>query len=984
MSLSTQSYFQNNIHKLSVQLITTLPISVDFLLTSLDKNEEILGVRIIDKDPNTSKVVPTTNKSRKWILLFSNTKTPKTLLKKQREFYPYTTDKNEQKFITFFFIKTNFFPVYFGFTQVACFLMNKISPDFGLELNCKRFTRHLKTNEKSTIKFMVTNKSKNSIFRLQRLHVATLRQLSSIDKLSNNRPNKNINRNRDLRLGESFSQSFEFQSDLIGNHLFSITADFRNLRNPDHILSLSSVVFITVSLPSDHILKSKQLSPWIEPIRDTMDRSEIVTPSLLGENQKLFDQLQTISPNNLIVNAEERWKLDPDLELKIFNEREVNFMPWNTIDNYVDRYHQLLFIEEAQQRANLSFLNHKNDLIPVYDPEIELIDGECLVKIYLSGIANIRPFLELGDHLSAFLEKNRVKFRGVIKKLKSDHIIVSFSTDIESFLLKNIQFNVQFLVPRDFFIRLHEAIHSLKTPLDQSDQSDASDPSDQSDRSSTAVCKFIKVKSKEPTKPELIPHFDSINNLPVFDLHMSKDQKKALKSIVCFQHCNLPYILTGPFGTGKTRTLIEATKEIAAIKSFDDKTKILISTKTNSAANEIFGKLIGDKEFAKYGKNCFRIFSEKMNIKTIISNRKISEDQVIKHTNFDDEEGCFRSITLKDIEKKTILITTCNYSFILKEFEKEISFSHIIIDEAAQIMEPEALVPLSLSSSKTSVILSGDPEQLGPRIYSPIALEHKLGESLLERLLREYSDCFYNSFDHTHKRLKCNFRICESLLGVTKNLAYPDASSKANLPFDFLTLPELKSAKSPVIFHSVEGKDVKDDEIPSFFNNAEIYCIVQTINLLIANHNVDPMKIAVVSEFDSQNRRIRSSLREIGLTEITVCTPYAIQGLEFEVVLVSTVRSNLDFHVYDQHFDLGFGNKKSLVTTLSRASSMLIIVGNINVFAYKYEKLMIFIKENGIIIGKEPNQKIVSELRTRAKKFPSSAPLTLSSLLTRS
>lgn len=40
-------------------------------------------------------------------------------------------------------------------------------------------------------------------------------------------------------------------------------------------------------------------------------------------------------------------------------------------------------------------------------------------------------------------------------------------------------------------------------------------------------------------------------------------------------------------------------------------------------------------------------------------------------------------------------------------------FSHIFLDEAAQMMEAEALIPFSLATPQTIVIMSGDPKQVG-------------------------------------------------------------------------------------------------------------------------------------------------------------------------------------------------------------------------------------------------------------------------------
>lgn len=39
-------------------------------------------------------------------------------------------------------------------------------------------------------------------------------------------------------------------------------------------------------------------------------------------------------------------------------------------------------------------------------------------------------------------------------------------------------------------------------------------------------------------------------------------------------------------------------------------------------------------------------------------------------------------------------------------------FTHVFIDEAAQMMEAEALIPLSLANPKTIVVLSGDDKQV--------------------------------------------------------------------------------------------------------------------------------------------------------------------------------------------------------------------------------------------------------------------------------
>ena len=74
-------------------------------------------------------------------------------------------------------------------------------------------------------------------------------------------------------------------------------------------------------------------------------------------------------------------------------------------------------------------------------------------------------------------------------------------------------------------------------------------------------------------------------------------------------------------------------------------------------------------------------------------------------------------------------------------------FSRIFIDEAGCGTEPEMLIPLALLTSKgtatstsndtkgASLVLAGDPKQLGPILRSPVSLKYGLNLSMLERLM---------------------------------------------------------------------------------------------------------------------------------------------------------------------------------------------------------------------------------------------------------
>ena len=81
----------------------------------------------------------------------------------------------------------------------------------------------------------------------------------------------------------------------------------------------------------------------------------------------------------------------------------------------------------------------------------------------------------------------------------------------------------------------------------------------------------------------------------------------------------------------------------------------------------------------------------------------------------------------------------------------DVSVSHLLIDEAAQIIEPEALIPFNLLRDKRSfddteplfgevsdwkkkIILTGDQKQLAPIAHSVEAIKNGFTLSMFERL----------------------------------------------------------------------------------------------------------------------------------------------------------------------------------------------------------------------------------------------------------
>ena len=104
---------------------------------------------------------------------------------------------------------------------------------------------------------------------------------------------------------------------------------------------------------------------------------------------------------------------------------------------------------------------------------------------------------------------------------------------------------------------------------------------------------------------------------------------------------------------------------------------------------------------------------------------------------FAQADGHFSVPPMAVLKKHKVIVSTCvSAAFCSGVGMPRGHFSHIFIDEAGQATEPEAFVSIKMmADSKTNIILSGDPKQLGPVIRSGIAKELGLDKSYLERLM---------------------------------------------------------------------------------------------------------------------------------------------------------------------------------------------------------------------------------------------------------
>ena len=78
-----------------------------------------------------------------------------------------------------------------------------------------------------------------------------------------------------------------------------------------------------------------------------------------------------------------------------------------------------------------------------------------------------------------------------------------------------------------------------------------------------------------------------------------------------------------------------------------------------------------------------------------------------------------RKIRLPDkqtVRESQIVVTTLTTAINLISDDMRGCFSHILIDEAGQVLEAEALIPLALATEETCVVLAGDHMQMSPKV----------------------------------------------------------------------------------------------------------------------------------------------------------------------------------------------------------------------------------------------------------------------------
>ena len=222
------------------------------------------------------------------------------------------------------------------------------------------------------------------------------------------------------------------------------------------------------------------------------------------------------------------------------------------------------------------------------------------------------------------------------------------------------------------------------------------------------------------------------------------------------------FLIHGPFGTGKTKTLVELIYQ--EVKKGN---KVLATAESNAAVDNIVERLVKRNNLNVTRLGHPQKVSEEIMSHTVIGKFEKHEsfsrivrtkkeldrlfDQLnkIKGTSHSKSRQHFlmseiqkyksilhktEGIIIEDIINESQVILTTNSSAALDEIS-DIDFDVAIIDEASQTTIPSILIPIAKAKR---FILAGDHKQLPPTVLSESAKELEI--TLFEKLIEKYPD----------------------------------------------------------------------------------------------------------------------------------------------------------------------------------------------------------------------------------------------------
>ncbi|CAC5412636.1 SETX [Mytilus coruscus] len=472
-----------------------------------------------------------------------------------------------------------------------------------------------------------------------------------------------------------------------------------------------------------------------------------------------------------------------------------------------------------------------------------------------------------------------------------------------------------------------------------------------------------------------------------FDMLMNKDdfnhkQRSAILNtadmVTKTNSSNRICIIQGPFGTGKTETIIGIIKGICQRSggkcciglcapthvAVENLMKKLISERTKMEVNKtgtgIRLVLIGDDnkyhlDVQKYShKICLQKEIKRHKRKTAASsvsneikrlNTKISSikemspnteldakcaidmekilkkrDDLIIQTR-DEEETLKHNVLLR----ANVICGTCssfgdqfylNALSSVKNKCRESLFTCLIMDEAQQATELETLVPLQYGTNK--LILAGDPEQLQPTVKSQISRDKSFDQSIFQR----FCDHFRYENCNPILVLDTQYRSHPEIAKFPSNVFYGGQLNTHRYSKERCEKFNLK----PYIVFNI---DKSTHNITTVDITISLY---EFLYSFVHQHTkLTHMDFGIITSLSHINK-IKEGLANRNLSNVEVDTVTGFQGRTKEVIILACSGDDIEKKEF-------LTSQNELNVALTRARSALFIVGNFDTLSKENESL---------------------------------------------
>ncbi|KAK4183011.1 AAA domain-containing protein [Podospora australis] len=292
----------------------------------------------------------------------------------------------------------------------------------------------------------------------------------------------------------------------------------------------------------------------------------------------------------------------------------------------------------------------------------------------------------------------------------------------------------------------------------------------------------------------------------------------------------------------------------------------------------------------------------------------------------------------------------------------------LLIDDAAQVTEPETLIPLSVVAPPNTtlsstflpvVVMAGDQHFLNPYTYTPGPTPMKT--SLFARLLKEAPS--------TTTTLVKNYHSHHSILALVSTLYYRDtleACADPTMTSRLLNWDGWRDCSMPILFHdnNWQPNSFPTADAAEAPNPAEVEIAVKYARQLLATKLVSPPEVCIISPFQKQTDRIRKTLA-CGPREgwDILAVSWNVDSIEespgnYGVVILCTTRYDDRFLKEDRELGAGMiGMPNKLYAALTKASCGLILIGSKQLLVEKdpdWKRLIEFCEQKGLVASGSP------------------------------